>query len=810
MIRNYIKTAVRTLTKNKGFTAINVLGLALGLAACLLIVFYVFDELSYDRFNIKADRIFRVNNNIKFGGNEDSYAVTPAPAAAALKADFPEIEQVARMIDRGSFKVKKGNQDIQEYNMIYADPTLFDIFTIPMIHGNPATALKDPNSVVITDEMAEKYFKSLNVIGQTLTFNDSLFYKVTGVIKKMPKQSHFNRDFFISMSSLTESRQTTWLSNNFTTYILLRPNADPVKLQSKFHQFLVTHAEPELQILIHTNFANFEKSGNYFKFSLSPLKSIHLQSQRVGELGMNGSLSSIYIFSSIAIFLLLIACVNFMNLSTARSASRAREVGVRKVLGSPRKYLIFQFLTESFIVTLIATVIAVVAAWLLLPAFNNLANKDLVVTPQILSWLLPVLLLIVLIIGGLAGSYPAFFLSGFQPIQVLKGKLASGFKGGLLRSSLVVFQFFISIFLIIGTIVIYDQLKFIENKDLGYNRDHVLIIQNVWQLGNNSATFKSFRDEVKQLPGVKNVSLTGYLPTSMNNNSTSFFKDPVVDQKRGILSEEWFVDENYIPTLSIKMASGRNFSDLMPTDTTAVIINEAAAKILAFNNPLNQPLYSPNDPSGKTFKQYHIIGVMKDFNYRSLKSEVKPLIIVDGEDRGAMAVQVRSGDISGLISQIKSKWTSFAPNQPFSYAFMDEEFDKLYRTEQRTGTIFVIFTSLAIIIACLGLFGLAAYAAEQRTKEIGIRKVLGASMSGIVGMLSRDFIKLVLIAIVIASPLAWYAMNYWLQDFAYRIHIQWWVIALAGAAAIIIAFVTISFQSIKAALTNPVKSLRSE
>jgi len=706
--------------------------------------------------------------------------------------------------------VKKGNQDIQEYNMIYADPTLFDIFTLSMIHGNPATALKDPHCVVITDEMAQKYFNSLDVVGKTLTFNDSLSYKVTGVIKKMPKQSHFNRDFFISMSSLEESRQTTWLSNNFVTYILLRPGADPGKLQSKFHQFLVVHAEPELQSIIHTNFANFEKSGNYFRFTLSPLKSIHLQSQRVGELGMNGSLSSVYIFSSIAMFLLLIACVNFMNLSTARSANRAREVGVRKVLGSPRKYLVFQFLTESFIVTLVATVIAVVAAWLLLPAFNNLANKDLVVTPQILSWLLPVLLLIVLVIGGLAGSYPAFFLSGFQPIQVLKGKLASGFKGGLLRSSLVVFQFFISIFLIIGTMVIYDQLKFIENKDLGYNRDHVLIIQDVWLLGNNSATFKSFRDEVKQLPGVKNASLTGYLPTSMNNNTSSFFKDRVIDQKRGILSEEWFVDENYIPTLNIKMVLGRNFSTQMPTDTAAVIINEAAAKLLAFNNPLNQPLYSPDDPAGKVFKHYHIIGIMKDFNYQSLKSEVKPLIIVDSEDRGAMAVQVRSGDISSLISLIKSKWTSFAPNKPFSYAFMDEEFDKLYRTEQRTGTIFIIFTSLAIIIACLGLFGLAAYAAEQRTKEIGIRKVLGASMSGIVGMLSSDFIKLVIIAIVIASPLAWWAMSYWLHDFAYRINIQWWVIALAGAAAILIAFITISFQSIKAALKNPVKSLRSE
>lgn len=807
MIKNYIKTAIRSLTKNKGFTAINVLGLALGLAACLLIVFYVLDELSYDRFNEKADRIYRVNNDIKFAGNANSYAVVPAPAAADLKSNFPEIEQVARMIDRGSFRVKKGNQDIQEYKMIYADPTLFSIFSLPMVNGNPATALTEPRSVVITDEMAMKYFNRVNVVGQTLTFNDSLFYKVTGVIKKIPKQSHFNFDFFISMTTLDESKQNTWLSNNFVTYLLLRPGADPKALQAKFSQFVRAQAGPQMQRLIHTDFDAFEKAGNYFRFSLSPLKTIHLQSQRVGELGMNGSLTTVYIFSSIAIFLLLIACVNFMNLSTARSASRAREVGVRKVLGSPRKYLIAQFLTESIIVTLVATIIAVVAAWALLPEFNNLANKDLTITPHILGWLAPFLIVVVLVIGGLAGSYPAFFLSGFQPIQVLKGKLASGFKGGVLRSSLVVFQFFISIFLIIGTLVIYNQLKYIQNKDLGYNRDHVLIIKSAWLLGNKG---KDFRDEVKQLTGVKNASLSGFLPTSTESSSTTFFKDPVVDQKRAILSNQWWVDENYLSTLNIKLVSGRNFSSQMATDTSAAIINETAAKMLAFNDPLNQPLYSPADQMAKTFKQYHIIGVIKDFNFQSLRNEVRPLILLKGEDMGAISARISTTNIPALISKVKNKWTSFVPNQPFEYAFMDQEFDNLYRTEQRTGTIFVIFTSLAIIIACLGLFGLAAYAAEQRTKEIGIRKVLGASMSTIVGMLSKDFIKLVIIAICIASPLAWWAMNFWLRDFAYRQNIQWWVVVVAGAGAILIAFVTISFQSIKAAITNPVKSLRSE
>jgi len=808
MIKNYIKTAFRTLSKNKGFTAINIGGLALAIVTCLLIVFYVFDELSYDRYNVKADRIYRVNANIKFGGNENSYAETPAPAAAALKQDFPEVEQVARMIDRGSFKVKKGNQDIQEYKMIYADSTLFDIFTLPMIQGDPATALKEPRSVVITDEIARKYFNATNVVGRTLTFDDTLAYKVTGVIKKIPQQSHFNFDFFLSMPTLAESRQTTWFSNNFVTYILLKPGADPQALQAKLKGFMRQHAGPELQSMIHTDFDNFEKNGNYFRLDLSPLKTIHLQSHRVGDFSTGGSLSTVYIFSSIAIFILLIACINFMNLSTARSANRAREVGVRKVLGSPRKYLVAQFLTESIIVTLVATIIGVLAAWLLLPYFNNLANKDLTITPQILGWLIPVLTLMVLVIGGLAGSYPAFFLSGFRPIEVLKGKIASGFKGGMLRSSLVVFQFFISIFLIIGTLVIYNQLKYIESKDLGNNRDHVLIIKNAWFLGNKN---HSFREELKQLPGVQNASLSGFLPTSISvNNSTSFFKDPFIDQKRGILSEEWFVDENYIPTLGIKMATGRNFSAQMKTDTSGIILNEAAAKLLGYTNPVSQSLYSPNDQMGKTFKQYHVIGVMKDFNYRSLKEPVRAMILVYGNDMGAVTVRLKSSDMPALISRIKDKWASFVPGQAFEYSFMDQEFDGIYRTEQRTGEIFIIFTSLAIIIACLGLFGLAAYAAEQRTKEIGIRKVLGASMPTIVGMLSKDFIKLVLIAICIATPVAWWAMNKWLQDFAYRMNIQWWVIALAGGAAILIAFVTISFQSIKAALNNPVKSLRSE
>lgn len=807
MIRNYLKTAYRSLLKNRSFTAINVLGLALGLATCLLIVFYVFDELGYDKYNKKIDRIYRVNNDIKFGGNDNSYAQTPAPAAAALKATFPEIEQTVRFRRKYGFEVKKGNQNIAEDKMIYTDPSIFDVFTLDMIDGNPATALKDPHSVVITDEMAQKYFGRTNVAGQTLTFNDTAFYKVTGVIKKLPKQSHFNFNFFISLSTLHSDEDLAWFSNNFNTYILLRPGTDPEKLQAKLKPFMRAQAGPQMQSILHVDFNQFEKQGNKYDLSLTPLKDIHLHSNRVGEIGMNTNISDIYIFSCIALFILLIACVNFMNLSTARSANRAREVGVRKVLGSARGQLIMQFLTESILVTLVAACIAVFIAWALLPAFNQMANKDLEINAQIISWLLPAFLVIIILIGIVAGAYPAFFLSAFQPIQVLKGKLSGGFKGGFLRGSLVVFQFFISIVLIIGTLVIYNQLKYIQNKDIGFDREHVLIIDKVWKLNNKD---KDFRSEVMQLAGVQSASLTGYLPTLDVDNSNAFFKDAVADQKNAVLSQNWYVDENYIPTLGIKLLSGRNFSAQMPTDSSAVIINEAAANKLGFTNPLNQMLYTPDDDLAKNLRKYHIIGVMKNFNYKSLREDIKPLILVYGANRGEMTVRIKSANIPALLDQIKAKWSSFMPNEAFAYAFMDETFNNQYRTEQRTGTIAIALTSLAIVIACLGLFGLAAYAAEQRTKEIGIRKVLGANVSSIVGMLSRDFIKLVLIALVIAIPIGWWAMNKWLQDFAYRIHIQWWIFAVAGLMAIIIAFATISFQSVKAALTNPVKSLKSE
>ncbi|MFD0765085.1 ABC transporter permease [Mucilaginibacter lutimaris] len=807
MFKNYFKTAFRSLKKNKGFTIINVLGLALGLCVCMLIVFYVIDELGYDKFNTKIDRIYRVNNDIKFGGSDRSFAQSPAPLAAAMMSDLPEVEKTVRFRVNGAFKIRKGDQNVQEPGMIYADADLFNVFTLPMIQGDPNTALTAPNSVVINETIAKKYFNTTNAVGKSLLLNDSLNYKVTGVIKDIPKQSHFRFSIFMSMVSLPDSKVANWLSNNYNTYVLLKPGASPQAMEAKFPAMVRKYVGGQLEPAIRMSYDQFVKTGSYFKMNLTALKDIHLTSNRIAELGNNSNIQYVYIFLAVAIFILLIACVNFMNLSTARSSNRAREVGVRKVLGSPRKMLIAQFLSESIIVTFIATVIAVFAAWALLPYFNDTSGKELTFTAQTFIWLVPVLLIAVLIIGGLAGSYPAFFLSAFQPIDVLKGKLASGFKGGFLRSFLVVFQFSISIFLIIGTMVIYHQLKYIQNKNLGYERDHVLVVKGTSTLNEQA---KVLKEELKRLPGVKNATLTGFTPTADYRNSTTFFTSQARDSKTALSTQFWGVDGDYIPTMGMKIVNGRNFAKELSTDSASVIINETAARQLGFANPIGHELYLPMDEKASILKQVHIVGVVRDFNFSSLRENVTSLVFELSNNTDALSVQVNTADMAGLIAQVKSKWQSVSPNMPFQYSFMDEEFDATYRTEQRIGKIFVSFTTMAIIIACLGLFGLAAYAAEQRTKEIGIRKVLGASVSIIVGMLSKDFIKLVVISIVIASPLAWLAGRYWLSGFAYRDGIKWWIIASAGAGAMVIAFITISFQSIKAALVNPVRSLKSE
>jgi len=618
MIRNYIKTAYRSLVKNVGFTAINVLGLSVGLATCLLIVFYVLDELSYDKYNTKADRIYRITIEAGLNGHAGSYATSEGPLKAALKDNFPEIEKTTRMIDKdgiffspSKFSIRKGNGNIQEKKVVFSESSLFDVFTLPVISGNVARSLDEPHSAVITESTAKKYFNKTDVVGQTLTINDTSIYKITAVIKDIPSQSHFNYDFFLSFSSLPESKVRGWGYSGVHNYVLLKPGTNIKSLESRIRDLEIKNsiAPPK----------TWTTSGNYFRTVLTPLLDIHLRSESEYELDKGGNIQYVYLFSFIAIIILLIACVNFMNLSTARSSNRAKEVGVRKVLGSARKYLVAQFLTESMLVTLVSTIIAILLSVLLLPLFNQMSGKELTFTVHSLTWLLPASLIIVIVIGFLAGSYPAFYLSAFQPIEVLKGKLATGFKGSFLRSFLVVFQFSISIFLIIATLVIYNQLNYIHNKSLGFDRTQVLVVRNTNVLGNQA---KILKQEIKQLPGVVNATMSTYQPTGEDRLKTGLFPDRTIDIKKDVLSEFWSVDEDYINTMGMKLMEGRNFSKQLASDTAALIVNQAFVDKFGWKGALDKPVFRYS----VGLQEFHVVGVVKNFHFESLKDKISPMI----------------------------------------------------------------------------------------------------------------------------------------------------------------------------------------
>jgi len=809
MFKNYFKIAFRNLWKNKGYSAINIIGLAMGIATCLLISLYVLDELSYDQFNKNADRIYRINADIKFGGEEQKLAVCPDPMAFTMVKDYPEVENAVRFRNYGPSLVKKGNENIKENRVIFADSTLFDVFTLPMIAGNPKKALTEPNTVVITENIANKYFNSINVVGKTLRFDNKTDYKITGVIKFIPENSHFNFDFFVALAGVEEAHQNIWLSFNFNTYLLLRKDADVTSFKRKFDDVLKKYMFPQALELLKINADDFKKSGNYVNLSLIPLTDIHLHSDRIAELAPNSDVQVVYIFSIIAIFILLVACVNFMNLSTARSANRAKEVGIRKVLGTQRKSLISQFLTEAVLMSLIAFVFAIAIALLLLPYLNQLALKNLTLSLKQHPFLLPTLIGFAVIVGLLAGSYPALYLSAFRPIQVLKGTLAGGFKRSYLRSSLVVFQFFISIVLIIATIIIYNQLNYIRNKKLGFNKEQVILVRDAYALGKQTETFKQ---EVLNLPEIISGTKSGYLPVSNSGrDNESLFPEGHIENDKAVSSQLWTVDQDYVKTMGMQVVNGRDFSKDFPTDSSAIILNETAVRLFGFTgNPIGRKVTELIDLNAKTTRDYTVIGVVKNFNFESLRQNIGSLCMKIGNDRGTISFRMKTADVAQTINRIKTTWKSIAPNEPFTYSFLNDEFESMYHSEQRSGKIFISFAVLAILIACLGLFGLAAYAAEQRTKEIGIRKVLGATVSNIVSMLSKDFLKLVVIASVIAFPVAWWFMNKWLEDFVYRININWWVFVLASFVSIFIAIITVSFQAIKAALTNPVKNLRTE
>lgn len=809
MIKNYLKIALRNLRKNKIFSVINVLGLATGLACFLLIALYVMDELSYDRFFPNAHRIYRINSDIKLGTTNLHLPVASDMMGELLKKDYPQVENYTRIYAFGGDKfIKKGNSYIDEENVAHVDSTFFDIFQLPVIEGDIKHALVEPNTVVIDESAAKKYFGTTDILGKTIEIktDKNPFYKITAVVKDIPANAHFHFDFFFSMKNVDYNwGQIT--SHNFFTYIRLTPGTNYKAFEKNFDQYMDKYVLPYAKKFMNINSMDeFKKAGNNLQYSLIPLTDIHLHSDRSFELGTNGNIQYVYIFSAVALFILIIACINFMNLTTAHSANRAKEVGIRKVLGTEKKNLVTQFLFESTLTVFISLIIAIVIVYAVLPLFNNVASKQMTIASLFTPYTLSFLIVLPFIVGLLAGSYPAFYLSAFKPIEILKGKLKLGSKGGGLRSVLVVFQFAVSIILIVGTIVVYKQLHYIQTKNIGFNKDQVLVVNSISSLNNNVAAFKN---DVLQLPGVAGGTISGYLPVSNTYRSdNTFSKESVMDVKNSMDIQNWSIDYDYIKTLGMQIIKGRNFSRDFGSDSNAIIINETVANILGYADPIGKFIYeSQNDGSTR---QHTIIGVVKNFNFETLHQDVGPLAFKLGGGFGFGAFKVNTSNIQSLISQIQTKWKALTPGLPFSYNFLNESFDKMYRAEERVGKIAMAFSLLAIFIACLGLFGLATFIAEQRTKEIGIRKVLGASVQGIVQMLSKDFVKLVVIAFVVAAPLAWWAMHLWLQDFAYRINIQWWFFALAGFGALAIALVTISFQAIKAAIANPIKSLRTE
>jgi len=782
----------------------------MSIAACLLIALYIRDELRYDKNWAYADRIYRITGEYKFEGKLETGADWPAPMAKALKTDFPEVERSGRLMPHplfycaGSNQVRRTDviQNNYEEGFTYADQDMLDILQVPMIYGDRKHALDEPNTMVISKRKADKYFPNQNPLGKTMILNNdnNRTYKIGGVIQDFPSTSHLHYDFLLTMTGyqLWDNEQTTWEASNYYTYVLLKPGTNAAQFQNKLKLIINKYYVERMKAAGDPQADDLAKNA---RILAQPISNIHLYSYDIDDGLEKGDIRFVWLFGAIAIFILVIACINFINLSTAKSANRAREVGLRKVVGSHRGGLVKQFLTESILFSVLSFVLGLLIAVLLLPYFNTLAAKSLAI-PWTAWWVLPLMIGSAIVVGVMAGLYPSFYLSAFKPINVLKGQLSRGSKNSLLRNGLVVFQFTTSIILIIGTLVIYKQTHFMLNKKVGFDRDQVMLIKGTNTLDNK---IEAFKNDLLKSSEIKSATIGDYLPIAgTKRDGNTFHKEGKIKEDIGVSAQKWQVDYDYVKTMGMHVIEGRYFSKDMASDSEATVINKTMAKKLGLKNPVGQRIENG-------WQKFTVIGVIEDFNFESMRQEVTPLCLVLSKYSSTIvSVKISGADTKQAISYASNVWKSFSPNQAFRYTFLDESFANMYANVQRTGNIFTSFAVLAIIIACLGLFALSAFMAEQRNKEIGIRKVLGASVSGITAMLSKDFVKLVIISIIVASPVAWWAMTKWLQDFAYRISISWWMIAIAGLSAIVIALLTISFQSIKAALTSPVKTLRAE
>jgi putative ABC transport system permease protein len=804
MLKNYIKISLRNISRNKLYSVLNIAGLAIGIACCILILFYVQDELSYDRFNDKADNIFRIVPTFTTSERTMYMGTNAHVMGPMLKEEFPEVDNYVRFTSYGSPKVLTyGDISFSEEKFVWADGSVFDIFSFELLQGNPKEALVNPNTLVISEKVAEKYFGNDSPLGKSILLNHNTLYTVTGVMKNIPKTSHITPDILASFSTLGLKPSTNIAMDllnqvNYYTYLLLRPGSSSTIIEQKFTESI----NKKIAVIL-------KSLGGTAELELQPLTRIYLHSDRENELERTGDMAYVWLFTGIGLFILLLACLNFMNLSTARSANRAKEVGLRKVVGAHKPQLIRQFLGESMILTSIAFLLSGLLVMVTMPVFRNISGKDLTLQ----SFLNPVFLLglfgLFFIISLIGGSYPAFFLSAFRPVEVIQGALRRGAKSSALRIVLVSFQFAVSIILIIGTFTVSRQLNYIRSKNLGYDKEHVISIQ--MRNPETQKKFEAIKEAVRRYPSVLNVSASTSTPLGFNDFSVHHAEGKPEDESMMLFAN--MVDEDFIDAYKIEIVQGRNFSKDFPTDLgNAILINEAAVRKLGWQDKAVGKHIDRFATMGEKIP-HKIVGIVKDYHFQSLHEQIQPLMLYYSSPYGnynMLSVRARPENIQDTLAFLETTWKQFDTQFPFEFSFVDDQYDATYRTEVRLGKLFGYFTSLAILIGCLGLFGLTSFTTEQRTKEIGIRKILGASVSGVIFLLVRDFIKWVFLAVVVAWPIGYFVMRDWLQNFAYRASLGVWIFLSAALLALSISVLTVSYQSIKAALANPANSLKYE
>lgn len=812
MFKNLIISAFRSLKKKPGFSTINILGLAIGMATCLTILMYVNHETSFDKF--QNENVYRLALNRVYPEREVDFTVIPHSIGPQMVLDFPEVLNQTRFFKpNNSTSFEYEDKSLTEEHLVFSDSTIFDLMSIELIEGDPKTALVEDNSIVLTESTAKRFFGDEPAIGKLLHLPGTNTLEVTAIAADYPDKSHFEFGALVPLHGFPFFRQSNWATFSAITYIELEDDMNPATFEEKIPAFIKQYAEGEIQQRNGISYDEYIAAGNGYNYYLQPIQDIYLTSNLTGEIKPNGNITYVYIFSIAAIFILAIACINFMNLATARSVERAKEVGIRKVMGSHKKQLIAQFLSESIFITVIGAVLAILITFLFEGNFSQLSGKHLSIFEFLTLKNTVFLVLAVLMIGVLAGIYPAFFISSYSPVGILRGNMKSSRKGVGLRNGLVVFQFTISIALISATLLIYNQMDFLLNKPLGFDKDQVVIIENGFSVNNdpnnlNWERFETFKNELTSLPTVTAAGFSSALPGDILQGF--IVRVPGYAEKESLVTRMIAVDDDFITSLNMKILEGRNFSKNY-NDSLSVIINEATQEKLSLDDPIGKKIVHVDDSSQVS---YTIVGVVNDFHFESLRSEVEPMVItrmnLNNGFVNKFAVKITSDDVQASLSGIESVWNQFVASAPFRYYFLDKSLEQFYQSEQTSGKLFTAFTSLAIMIACVGLLGLSAFIINQKRKEIGVRKVLGGSVVSIIFLLSKDILKLILIATIIAIPATYFWADSWLQDFAYAIGVSWSVFAMAGIGALAIALITVSFQSVKAALSNPVESLRDE